>query len=101
MDTQIPEDWGRDTLTKFIEDAYHNCIASFVNYKDLPVMAAVKEVDASFRSMLHIPFHPKKEILLPSFAGRSHAAYLSSIQLSMAGQVPEAYPAIRLCLEQP
>ena len=99
MNAQVPEGWGKDPLSRFIEDAYHNCIASFVNYRDLPVMTAVKEVDASFRSMLCISFHPKEEILLPSFAGRSQAAYLSSIQLSMAGQVPEAYVAIRLCLE--
>lgn len=99
MNAQIPEGWGEDPLSEFIEAAHHNCIATFVNYRDLPVMKALKEVDALFRGVLRIPYKPKEEILLPSFVGRSHSAYLSSIQLSTAGQVPEAYPAIRLCLE--
>ena len=99
MNTEIPENWGEDPLSEFIEAAHHNCIATFVNYRDLPVMKALKEVDALFRCVLRIPYKPKEEILLPSFIGRSHSAYLSGILLSTAGQVPEAYPAIRLCLE--
>jgi len=99
MNTEIPENWGEDPLSKFIESAHHNCIATFVNYRELPVMKALKEVDALFGCLLSIPYKPKEEILIPSFVGRSHSAYLSSILLSTAGQVPEAYPAIRLCLE--
>ena len=99
MDIEIPEIWGQDPLSQFIEGVHHNCIATFVNYKDLPVMKALKEVDALFRCALRIPYKKTEEILLPSFMGRCHSAYLSSIQLSTAGQVPEAYPVIRLCLE--
>ena len=99
MNAQISEGWGEDPLSEFIEASHHNCITTFVNYKDLPVMKALKEVDALFRCVLRIPYKANEEILLPGFIGRSHSAYLSSIQLSTAGQVPEAYPAIRLCLE--
>lgn len=99
MTTDMPEGWGEDPLSEFIEAAHHNCIASFVNYRGLPVMKALNEVDALFRCMLRIPYKEVKEILLPGFVGRSHCAYLSSIQLSTAGQAVEAYPAIRLCLE--
>lgn len=90
---------GDDPLSKFMADAYHNCMASFVNYSGLSIMAAVRGVDACFREVLRISFKPVKEFLLPGFIGRCHAAYLSAIQLSLGGQVPEAYPAIRLCIE--
>ena len=99
MNTPVPESWGNDTLSKFMADAYHNCMASFVNYRKLPIMTAVREIDACFRCALGISFKPIREIFVPSFVGRCHAAYLSGIQLSMAGQVPEAYPLIRLCIE--
>lgn len=99
MSTPMPQGWGEDPLSKFLLDAYSNCIASFVNYDDRPVMMALREVDTCFRLAIGIPFKPKKELFLPCFIGRCHAAYLCSVQLSMAGQVPEAYPSIRLCLE--
>ena len=99
MNAHIPKGWGKDPLSEFIEAAYHNCIASFVNYSNLPVMKAVKEVDALFGCILRIPYKPKEEILLPSFVGRSHSAYLNSIQMSTAGQIPEGYAPVRLCLE--
>ena len=99
MGIKIPDIWGKDSLSRFISAAYHNCIGSFINYKDLPIMNAVKEVDALFHKAVHIEYKPKEELLLPTFVGRSHCAYLVSIQLSTAGQVPEAYPVIRLCLE--
>ena len=97
--TEVLDDWGKEPLSEFIEGAYHNCIATFVNYRALPVMKALKEVDTLFRCVLGVPYRQTKEILLPGFVGRSHGAYLSSIQLSTAGQAAEAYPAIRLCLE--
>ncbi|MDY0356172.1 MAG: hypothetical protein RBR19_09865 [Sedimentisphaerales bacterium] len=99
MNVPIPDGWGNDPLSKFMADAYHNCVASFVNYARLPVMTAVREVDACFRDALRISFKRKKELFLPAFIGRCHAAYLSGIQLSMGGQVPEAYPMVRLCIE--
>jgi len=99
MTAPIPDGWGNDPLSKFMADAYHNCVASFVNYAKLPVMMAVREVDACFRDVLCISFKREKELFLPAFIGRCHAAYLSGIQLSMGGQVPEVYPLIRLCIE--
>jgi len=99
MITKLPEDWGKEPLSEFIEAAHRNCIASFVNYRELRVMKALKEVDALFRCVLGIRYKEVKEILLPGFVGRSHSAYLGSIQLSTAGQAAEAYPVIRLCLE--
>jgi len=94
-----PPGWGEDPLSKFLVDAHHNCMASFANYARLPVMAALKEVDACFRDVVGFSFNLPKELFLPILIGRCHAAYLSSIQLSLAGQVPEAYPSIRLCVE--
>lgn len=99
MSDSLPDGWGNDPLSKFMAGAYHNCVASFVNYSTLPIMTAIKEVDACFRDALRISFKPISEIFLPSFMGRCHAAYLSAVQLSMGGQVPEAYPLVRLCLE--
>jgi hypothetical protein len=99
MSFEIPQSWGKDPLSAHIRDAYYNCVASFVNYGKFPVVNALKEIDTEFRRLLELPFKPKRELFLPSFIGRSHAACLSAVQLSMAGQVPEAYPSIRLCLE--
>lgn len=99
MNDSLPDGWGKDPLSEFMAGAYHNCVASFVNYRNLPIMTAIKEVDGCFRDALRIPFKPSSEVFLPSFMGRCHAAYLSAIQLSMGGQVPEAYPLVRLCLE--
>jgi hypothetical protein len=99
MNNKMPVNWGVEPLSKFIEDAHHNCIATFVNYEGLPIIKTLKGIDALFRDIRNIPYNQKEEILLPSFVGRSHSAYLSSILLSASGAVPDAYSVIRLCME--
>jgi hypothetical protein len=99
MRAYIPEGKSRDLLSEFVEAVYRNCIATFENYRNLPVMRTLTEVDALFRSVLRIPYSPEREYLLPSFVGRAHSAYLGGVVLSAGGQAPESYALIRLCLE--
>jgi len=75
MSFSVVDGWGKDALSAYFQDAYHNCIASFVNYRNLPIMKAMKEVDDSFRCLVGITFKRAREIFLPNFIARSHAAY--------------------------
>ncbi len=99
MKIELPDDWGNDSITKFMDDAFMNCVATMVNFKGLPITGTMIEVNDLFFAANGIKCHPTKEILLPLFLGRSHSAYLGAVRLSTSGQVAETYMVVRGCLE--
>ncbi len=93
---KIPQQWGKDPLSQFIDDACHNTYATFANLK--PEFTRLKAIHSTFQRMV--------ENLLNTpdwFAGfflmRAHSAYLAGARLSLSGQVTEAYMVLRGCLE--
>lgn len=98
MNIEIPESWGKDPVSNFIQSAYQNNIATFTNFKGSPICKAIYEIDSLFSLVTNIEYR-QHERLLPNFIGRCHSAYLGGIKLSTSGQIVEAYMVIRGCLE--
>ena len=98
MNTEIPDSWGKDPLSGFIESAHQNIIATFQKFRESSILAAVCEIDNLFHLATTIKYG-QDERLLPNFVGRCHCTYLGAIRLSTSGQVVEAYMVIRGCLE--
>jgi hypothetical protein len=92
----VPEGWGKDTLSAFIELANRNTFGAFVHYKDW--FTRLQEIDATFNkfseNMLNIPVFYE-----PFLFVRSHSAYRAAIRLATSGQMPEAFSLLRGSLE--
>ena len=95
-DKQIPEGWGKDPLSAFIELANRNTFGAFVHYKDW--FTRLQEIDAAFikfsQNMLNIPVFYE-----PFLFVRSHSSYRAAIRLATSGQMPEAFSLLRGCVE--
>jgi hypothetical protein len=99
MKLELPDDWPSDSLSRFVTDAFHNSVATLTNFRKLPVVQILIQVNDLFFSANKIPCHPIKELLLPNFLGRTHSAFLGTVRLSTSGQVVEAYMIARGVLE--
>jgi hypothetical protein len=93
---QIPEGWGKDPLSAFIELANRNTFGAFVHYKDW--FTRLQKIDATFskfsENMLNIPV-----LYEPFLFVRSHSSYRAAIRLATSGQMPEAFSLLRGSLE--
>jgi hypothetical protein len=48
--TAVPNDWGRDLLGKYLEDAHHNTLATFANCR--PQYDRLAAIDHLYCTML-------------------------------------------------
>ena len=91
-----PSGWGDDEITNFIDTARTNAYASFANlpaeYKKLA------QIDGVLRKLAD-NLHNTKDLLPSFFVYRAHATFLSSVNLSISGQLFETYAVLRCCLE--
>lgn len=99
MRIEVPDDWGVDSVTRFIGDAFRNCVATMTNFRRLPIIQMLIKVNDLFFSANVMKCHPTEELLLPLFLGRAHSAYLGAVRLCTSGQVVETYMVARGCLE--
>lgn len=92
----VPQSWGQDALSKYLETAERNVIATFANCSD--VCARLSEIDACFRTLneglTNTPNWFESFFLL-----RAHSAFLTSIRLVTAGAVTESYATCRQAIE--
>ena len=96
MEQKTPPGWGLDSLTEFIDTAQRNRYATFANKKDWS--RRLIDLDGCFMRVVKDwlkPHHP----LMPLFFLRCHSAYRAACEHTMAGQVTDTYPQIRVCLE--
>ncbi len=93
---KIPPGWGQDSLSQFIENAWHNTFATFHNLKVWYTL--LKDVHLVFDSMAH-NLDRTPDWFASFFLFRSHSAFLGSVRLALSGQIPEAYMVLRGCLE--
>lgn len=92
----VLNDWGKDSLSEFLDNAQHNVMASFVNLK--PEYTRLLQIHEAFKKIIENLLNIKE--LVPSFfLMRAHASYLGGVRFSLSGQVPEAYMVLRGCLE--
>ena len=99
MKLDLPDDWQMDSISKFITDAFTNCVATLTNFRKLPIIQTLIRLNDLFFSANKITCHPSKELLLPNFLGRTHSSFLGTVRLSTSGQVVEAYMVARGCIE--
>ncbi len=99
MKLELPDDWQSDSISKFITDAFTNCVATLTNFRTLPIIQILIRLNDLFFSATEIQCHPIRELLLPNFLGRTHSAFLGTVRLSTSGQVVEAYMTARSVLE--
>ena len=91
-----PKGWGADEITRFIDNTRLNAFASYANLR--AEYRKLAEVDQVFRKLID-NLTNTKDWFAAFFLLRSHSAFLASCHMAMAGQVAEAYAALRLCLE--
>lgn len=96
MNTNPPPGWGSDALSGFVQTAQENTWATYHNLK-LEV-GRLQEADTIFRIAIeHLTNSP--DWFSGFFLLRAHAAFLGGVRFSMSCQLPEAYMALRGCLE--
>jgi len=92
----LPPRWGDDRLSSFVDQAFNNTLGSFVQKHAR--FAVLERVDQNFLRIGENLINP------PDFFGallllRAHSAYRAACRLAMSGQVPDAFPVLRACLE--
>lgn len=91
-----PPGWATDSLSRFIEDARQNTLATFNNLKGQYNL--LKDIHLIFNKIVsHMNRTP--DWFASFFLIRSHASFLGGVRLALSGQVPEAYMVLRGCLE--
>jgi hypothetical protein len=98
VDQALPP-WGGDPLSTFLSNAQWNERALAVNAPDL--YALLQRVHGSFEQLAAMTEKESNEHLLPTrfLMARAHAIWLAAVRLGMSGQVVEAYPLVRVVVE--
>jgi hypothetical protein len=103
METKKPEhipEWGDDPLSaEYFAQAHYNERAASLNYpKAYELLQRVNEIFMSVAAA--VEKDNQEVLLLPRlFVIRTRAAFLAASRLAMAGQMPEAFPILRLAIE--
>jgi len=93
---KLPENWTKDSLSKFLDDAEHNTMATYVNCR--PQYQRLSDIDTVYRLMMD-NLNQSSEFFAGFFLIRTHYSYLAANRLALGGQVAEAFMVLRGCLE--
>jgi len=96
IEYRVPEGWGSDLLSLFIENARRNTLATFTNLK--PLFGHLRAIDGVFRDIID-NLNNSPDWFAAFFLFRAHCSYLAALRLSLSGQVAESYPILRSCIE--
>jgi len=96
LNTTPPPNWGSDEITRYIDVARNNSIATFVH--KVSAYSTVSGISTIFEK-LNTDHRDPESINAVLFLLRAHSAYLASVSLGMSGQLCEAYAVMRLCIE--
>lgn len=90
--------WGDDELTRFFDGMRQNQRATFDHKAD--EFTRLVDIDDCFERFVQNGLaNPKKAILEGLLIVRSHSAFRAAASLVTSGQVSEAYPVMRACIE--
>ena len=95
---EVPEHWGRDEITRFLDIARANQLATFANNQD--AFRRYLDIDVGFRKLISDGFHHSKLWFEGLFAARAHSAFLAAVKAVCSGQVVESYALNRVVIEQ-
>jgi len=94
---EFPDKWQSDSLTKFIDVAIDNIVATF--YRDKNECPVLIEIDNIFQSIATALDHPGNKLVESMLLYRTHSAFRASAMLAMSGMNPESFAQLRTCLE--
>jgi hypothetical protein len=91
--------WQTDSLSTFLSDAQYNERATALKMPDLYTL--LQRVDAVFQQVEAITEKENTEHLVPvrMLMTRARGAWLAAVRLGMSGQTVEAYPLVRMVVE--
>jgi hypothetical protein len=92
----VPQGWGTDLLSQFMEGAKKNTLATYANLR--PVYDLLEGIDQVYRTLIE-NLTNAREWFSTFFVLRSHSSYLGGVRLSMSGQIAESYMVLRGCIE--
>jgi hypothetical protein len=96
MNSTVPENWGSDKISDFIECCRNHSFQIFTGAKqDYSQLVAIDEQFRVIQSNLENP----KDLFSALFFLRAHSSFLASVLLAMNGQLPEAYMVLRGSIE--
>ena len=96
MQLPAPENWGRDEITKFLDNARANELATYAN---LPQeVERLVGIDQAYRKCVEA-LNNSKDWFAGFFILQTHSNFLGACRLTWSGQVSESYALLRLALE--
>jgi hypothetical protein len=93
---KTPPDWGDDLLAAFLDTASDNVLASYVHAR--PQYDKMVEVDSAYVRLCDHLLNPEDRFA-PFLLLQAHASFRAAAGLAMSGQSPQAFMAMRGCLE--
>lgn len=96
MDERIPEGWGSDAVSEFVETAHQNSRATFANLKQ--EYLRLESIAQAYR-LIGDNLTNTKDLFPAFFLMRAHSCFLAASGLAISGQVYEANSVARACLE--
>jgi hypothetical protein len=76
--------------------AFQNSLATYV--QKAPEFTRLSEIDAAFQKICENLTNPP-DLVAANLLLRAHSAYRAAVRLATSGQVTEAYPVLRSCIE--
>ena len=95
-DILLPASWEKDDLSKFLQAAHHNRVATFANKR--AQYQRLANIDACFLTIATNWLNPVSKIT-PHLFVRAHATYRAACEHALAGQLAEVFPMVRVSLE--
>lgn len=89
-------DWGQDDLGKFLGNSRPNMFASYVQLHG--PYRRLRDIDGAYRTMAANLLNARPVLSAFLFL-KTHASFLASAHLALAGQRAEAHMTMRGCLE--
>jgi hypothetical protein len=92
----VPPGWGRDELTKFLDNVRANQLGTFASMRG--AFDRLAEIDRAFTAILQESRNPRTELVAMLFL-RCHSAFRAASGLALAGHAVESNAVNRTALE--
>lgn len=93
----IPEDWGKDALTNFLDVAQENSYA-MLHKEDITLK--LREIAETYKFVGDNLNFFKGSPLVLSFIIMTQSCYLGAVRLALSGQIQETFILLRGCIER-
>lgn len=93
--SNVPNGWGNDELTKYLNDCRGNQFATFQQKQEYK---RLERLDSCFRRIFNNALNVRPSFPM-QFLLRSHSAFLCACAAAMAGQTVESSVLLRLSIE--